>query len=123
VVGAAGLLDGRRATTHWYYLDELLERSPSIDYVADRRMVFDGDVVTTTGITASMPMMLTLIEAIAGWAKAESVVHDLGLEEWDARACERCIPPHPSLRDDGVAKPSRLLEPRRTGNPARAGHG
>ena len=85
VVGAAGLLDGRQATTHWYYLDELLERSPSIDYVADRRMVFDGDVVTTTGITASMPMILTLIEALAGRAKAESVAHDLGLEEWDAR--------------------------------------
>jgi hypothetical protein len=48
-------------------------------------MVFDGDVVTTTGITASMPMMLALIEAIAGRAKAESVAHDLGLEECDAR--------------------------------------
>jgi transcriptional regulator GlxA family with amidase domain len=60
VVASAGLLDGRRATTCWYYLDELLERSPSIDYVADRRMVFDGDVVTTTGIIASMPVMLTL---------------------------------------------------------------
>ena len=34
-------------------------------------MVADGSVVTTTGITASMPMMLTLIEAIAGRAKAE----------------------------------------------------
>ncbi|MFC0009294.1 DJ-1/PfpI family protein [Devosia nitrariae] len=85
VVGAAGLLDGRRATTHWYYLRQLLERSPSIDYVADRRMVSDGGVVTTTGISASMPMMLTLIEAIAGREKAESVARDLGLETWDAR--------------------------------------
>jgi hypothetical protein len=48
-------------------------------------MVLDGDVVTTTGITASMPMMLMLIEAIAGRAKAQSVAHDLGLEERDAR--------------------------------------
>ena len=85
VVGAAGLLDGRRATTHWYYLREMLERSPTIQYVADRRMVADGGVVTTTGITASMPMMLTLIEAIAGRAKAEAVARDLGLERWDAR--------------------------------------
>ncbi|MCL4183896.1 MAG: DJ-1/PfpI family protein [Burkholderiaceae bacterium] len=57
VVGAAGLLDGRRATTHWYYLDELRERHPSVTYVADRRLVVDRGVATTTGITASMPMM------------------------------------------------------------------
>jgi putative intracellular protease/amidase len=85
VVGAAGLLDGRRATTHWYYLGEMLDRSPTIKYVADRRMVADGNVATTTGITASMPMMLTLIEAIAGRPKAEAVARDLGLEQWDAR--------------------------------------
>jgi transcriptional regulator GlxA family with amidase domain len=85
VVGAAGLLDGRRATTHWYYLSGLLERSPTIEYVADRRMVSDGNVTTTTGITASMPMMLTLIEAIGGRAKAEAVARSLGLERWDAR--------------------------------------
>ncbi len=80
VVGASGLLDGRRATTHWYYLSEMLGRSPTIEYVADRRMVSDGNVATTTGITASMPMMLTLIEAIAGRNKAEAAARDLGLE-------------------------------------------
>src|SRR5690606_18370661 len=55
VVAAAGLLDGKRATTHWYYLEELLERNPSIRYVPDRRMVIDQGVATTTGITASVP--------------------------------------------------------------------
>lgn len=85
VVAAAGLLDGRRATTHWYYLDEMRKKHPAFDYVADRRFVIDGRVATTTGITASMPMMLTLIEAIAGRAKAEAVAGDLGLPRWDAR--------------------------------------
>jgi len=85
VVAAAGLLDGRRATTHWYYLDEMREKWPGFDYVADRRMVVDRGVVTTTGITASMPMMLTLVEAIAGREKAESVARDLGVDGWDAR--------------------------------------
>lgn len=85
VVAAAGLLDGKRATTHWYYLRDLLKRSPTIDYVADRRFVTDGNVATTTGITASMPMMLTLIEAIAGRERAETVARELGLERWDAR--------------------------------------
>lgn len=85
VAAAAGLLDGRRATTHWYYLGELLKRSPTVDYIADRRMVADAGVVTTTGITASMPMMLTLIEAIAGREKAQAVASSLGIEKWDAR--------------------------------------
>ncbi len=85
VVAAAGLLDGRRATTHWYYLEDLLERHPSIRYAADRRVVVDRDVATTTGITASMPMMLTLIEAIAGRGKAEEIARGLGLEGWSAQ--------------------------------------
>lgn len=85
VVGAAGLLDGKRATTHWYYRSEMLKRSPTIEYVTDRRMVADGKIVTTTGITAAMPMMLTLIEAIAGREKAEEVARDLGIEAWDGR--------------------------------------
>lgn len=85
VVGAAGLLDGKRATTHWYYLDELRERTPTIRYVADRRFVIDQGVATTTGISASMPMSLTLIEAIAGREKAAAVARDLGLAQWDAR--------------------------------------
>jgi putative intracellular protease/amidase len=85
VVASTGLLDGRRATTHWYYLKELRGKHPAIDYVADRRLVVDRGVATTTGITASMPMSLTLIEAIAGRDKAEAVGRDLGLAQWDAR--------------------------------------
>lgn len=85
VVGAAGLLDSKRATTHWYYLSELRDKSPAMRYVADRRFVVDQGVATTTGITASMPMSLTLIEAIAGRQKAEHIGRDLGLTAWDAR--------------------------------------
>lgn len=85
VVGAAGLLDGRRATTHWYFLRQLRAETATVRYVADRRMVIDGTIATTTGITLSMPMMLTLIEAIAGQAKAEAVAHDLGVDTWDMR--------------------------------------
>ncbi|MBR1267551.1 DJ-1/PfpI family protein [Bradyrhizobium sp. AUGA SZCCT0222] len=85
VVGDAGLLHGKRATTHWYSLQELQGKHPSIRYVANRRLVVDGAVATTTGISASMPMSLTLIEAIAGRAKAEAVGRDIGLADWDAR--------------------------------------
>jgi hypothetical protein len=47
--------------------------------------VVDGSVATTTGITASMPLALTLIEAIAGSAKARAVAADLGIDRWDVR--------------------------------------
>jgi transcriptional regulator GlxA family with amidase domain len=85
VVAEAGLLDGKRATTHWYYLQEMREKHPSIRYVPDRRIVVDGSVATTTGISASMPVSLTLIEAVAGRDKALAVGQDLGLTDWDAR--------------------------------------
>lgn len=85
VVGAAGLLNEKRATTHWYYLRELRREHPTVIYVHDRRTVVDGNVATTTGITASMPISLTLIEAIAGRPRADMVARDLGLTRWDVR--------------------------------------
>lgn len=85
VLAAAGLLKGKRATSHWYYLHRVLELSPTTTYVPDRRIVTDGNVTTTTGISASMPMMLTLIEAIAGRSKAEEIARDLGIEARDTR--------------------------------------
>jgi hypothetical protein len=56
-----------------------------VEYVPNRRIVADRGIVSTTGISASMPMSLTLIEAIAGREKAEAVARDLGLDHWDAR--------------------------------------
>jgi putative intracellular protease/amidase len=84
VVAAAGLLDGRKGTTHWFALREIVQKTPGLTYVPDRRIVVDGDIATTTGISASMPLALTLIEAIAGRAKAEGVAREIGLEHWDA---------------------------------------
>ena len=85
VVGDAGLLHGKRATTHWYSIKELRGKHPTMRYVRDRRLVVDQRVATTTGISASMPMSLTLIEAIAGRDKARAVGREIGLAEWDAR--------------------------------------
>jgi putative intracellular protease/amidase len=91
VVASTGLLDGKRATTHWYYLKELRSKHPNINYVADRRIVVDHGVATTTGISASMPMALTLIEAIAGREQAAAVASEIGLPQWDARHDSRAF--------------------------------
>lgn len=85
VVANAGLLDGKRATTHWYSVKALRQQHPALRYIADRRLVADRGVVTTTGISASMPMALSLIEAIAGREKAVQAARGLGLTGWDAR--------------------------------------
>lgn len=52
-------------------------------WVRDRRYVVDRRVVTTTGVSASMPISLALVEAIAGPARAASLAKELGVERWD----------------------------------------
>ncbi|RZJ01200.1 MAG: transcriptional regulator [Brevundimonas sp.] len=84
VVANADLLDGRQATTHWYYLKGLLKAHPHLEYTPDRRFLVDHGVATTTGITASIPFSLTLIEAISGRPKALEVARSLGVSRWDA---------------------------------------
>jgi putative intracellular protease/amidase len=83
VVGQAGLLDGRNFTTHWYYRDDVLKRHPGAEYVPHQRYVIDRDVATTTGVTASMPAMLALVEAIGGRAKAQALATELGIASWN----------------------------------------
>ena len=85
IVANAGLLDGRRATAHWYVLHDMLAQHPSIQYVENRRLVVDRGVATTTGIIASMSMSLVLIEAIAGHDKAAAVAKQLGVRRWGLR--------------------------------------
>lgn len=82
VVANAGLLDGRRFATHWYYRSALIEQHPKAEYVPHQRYVIDRDVATTTGITASVPTMLALVEAIGGHEKAQSLATELGVDSW-----------------------------------------
>ena len=82
VVGRAGLLDGRRFASHWYYRSKLLKRHPSATYVPHQRYVIDRGVATTTGITASVPTIIALVEAIGGREKAQAVAAELGVTSW-----------------------------------------
>lgn len=82
VVGRAGLLDGRRFAGHWYDRGTLQKRHPGATYVPHQRYVVDRGVATTTGITASVPTMLALVEAMGGQEKAKALAAELGVTSW-----------------------------------------
>ena len=84
VLSEAGLLHGRRATGYWLNIDQLRRANPTMEWVPNRRFVADRGVITTAGITASLPASLAVVEAIAGRAKADAVARALGVATWDA---------------------------------------
>jgi transcriptional regulator GlxA family with amidase domain len=62
ILAAAGLLDGRRATTHWDSCQQLAELHPQITIESDPIFVRDGNVLTSAGVTAGIDLALALIE-------------------------------------------------------------
>ena len=75
VLGAAGLLKGRKATTHWFAHD-FLERFGAIP--VHGRVVRDGNLITAGGVTAGIDFGLTVVAELVGQADAEAI--QLGLE-------------------------------------------
>lgn len=75
VIAQAGLLRGRRATTHWLAREQLAELGAE---VSTERVVFDGKLVTAAGVSAGIDMALALAERIAGRQIAEAI--QLGIE-------------------------------------------
>ncbi|HEY0157608.1 MAG TPA: DJ-1/PfpI family protein [Thermoanaerobaculia bacterium] len=84
VLANAGLLDGRQATAHWRSIDGLEEKHPGTRWLRNRRYVADGRIITTSGVSASIPISLALIEAIGGTERARAVAARLHLDEWSA---------------------------------------
>lgn len=78
----SGILDGKQATTHWFNINDLQKISPSIKTQRNRRFVADEGVITTTGVSASLPLSLKLVEAIAGEAAAGKLANDLGVTDF-----------------------------------------
>lgn len=82
VLANTGLLGGRRATSHWSSLKSLDKAYPDVTWVRDRRYVQDGPIISTTGVSASIPASLALVEAIAGLDAARLTADRLGVSEW-----------------------------------------
>jgi transcriptional regulator GlxA family with amidase domain len=89
VLAAAGLLDGRRATTHWRYAAQLAERYPTIDVDPGVLYVDDGQVITSAGTAAGIDACLHLLRLEQGAAIANAVARRM------------VVPPH---RDGGQAQ-------------------
>ncbi|MEU0029782.1 helix-turn-helix domain-containing protein [Streptomyces sp. NPDC006335] len=89
ILGAAGLLDGRRATTHWGHTRELARRHPAATVDPDVLYVDDGDVLTSAGKAAAMDLCLHLVRLDHGSANANKIARRL------------VVPPH---RDGGQAQ-------------------
>lgn len=77
IVGEAGLLDGRRCTTHWSRTAELARRFPTASVLEDRLFVTDGNVTTSAGIASGIDMALAFIEHADGPIVAAEVAREM----------------------------------------------
>lgn len=109
ILGAAGFLTGRRATSHWAWKDLL---TPFGAIVTDGRVVRDGNVFTGGGVTAGIDFALTLLTELAGQDYAEGV--QLGLEYAPAPPFERGRPElaRPEVLADVKARLASAIAPR-----------
>lgn len=77
LLGAVGLLDGRRSTTHWQFFDELAAHVPGTDVQRGPIFVDDGHVFTSAGGTAAIDLALAMVEADHGPAIAREAARFL----------------------------------------------
>ncbi|WP_328454334.1 DJ-1/PfpI family protein [Amycolatopsis sp. NBC_00438] len=115
VLGAAGLLEGKRATTHWMFRDLLpgLGATP----VAER-WVEDGRVLTAAGVSAGIDLALHLVERLAGHEVARTVQFGIeydpqppqGALDWDNPPYGDLKPLREHTLREGLAKHPQLLE-------------
>jgi AraC family transcriptional activator FtrA len=89
ILAEAGLLEGRRATTHWAHTDWLVEHYPNVDVYPDVLYVEDGGILTSAGAAAGIDLCLHMVREDFGSEVANSVARRL------------VVPPH---RDGGQAQ-------------------
>lgn len=79
VLAAAGVLDGRRATTHWRYVDRLSKHYPEIDLEPDALYVDDGNILTSAGSASGLDLCLHIVDRDYGSSVANVVARRLVL--------------------------------------------
>jgi len=81
ILAEAGLLTGRRATTHWAYAQALQKRHPEISVDVDRIYIVDGPFWTSAGMTAGLDLAVGMVEKDLGADVARSVAHKLVMHQ------------------------------------------
>ncbi|KAG2392455.1 hypothetical protein C9374_012707 [Naegleria lovaniensis] len=81
-----------RGVGHWYSMDKLRKQHPHVEWVSNARYVVSttashGTLISTSGISASIPVSLALVEAIAGHEHAQQVAVKFGASDWSAQHC------------------------------------
>ncbi|KAA9166310.1 GlxA family transcriptional regulator [Amycolatopsis acidicola] len=77
LLAEAGLLSGKRVTTHWAHCDSLARRYPDLDVAGEPIFVRDGDVLTSAGVTAGIDLALALVEDQLGRDAALQIARHL----------------------------------------------
>ena len=121
VLDAAGLLDGRRAATHWRYAEDLARRFPHVVVDADVLYVDDGDVLTSAGVAAGVDLCLHMVRRDHGAEAANAVARRMVVaahrDGGQAQYVER---PLPADRGGGLAATRAWME-ERLGDPLTIG--
>ena len=120
VLAHAGLLDGRRATTHWAHAERLAEDYPAVTVDPDVLYVDEGDVLTSAGVAAGIDLCLHLVRRDHGAEVANAVARRIVVaphrDGGQAQFVEAPLPGGERPRPGGHARMGR-------GAPARAAHG
>ncbi|MHA6783934.1 GlxA family transcriptional regulator [Pseudonocardia saturnea] len=104
VLGAAGLLDGRRCTTHWMYTDELSELHPRAIVDPDVLYVDDGNVITSAGTAAGIDACLHLVRRELGSAVVNTIARRMVVPpQRDGGQRQFVEQPIPTCSSDGLA--------------------
>ena len=102
-LAAAGLLDGRRATTHWKHVDELQRAFPRVHVESNRLFVFDERIATSAGVASGVDLALALIERDHGPRIAATAARELVITVRRPGTHEQ-LSPYFALRDHTFAE-------------------
>lgn len=84
-----GILDGKRATTHWASVEWMTNQYPNVRMLADARVVDEGRVVTSAGISAGIDMALHVVARLHGEDAAAFTARQMEYDYWNAAAAAR----------------------------------